>query len=56
MRWLSMYLQQVFCKHKLVTEETFCTKSDPSIGSTREGPKISILCDRCGYHKSFWKF
>lgn len=55
MRWLSNYFRQVFYKHDYQYDEEFCeVKSD--FGGQRRGIKVSLICKKCGYHKSFWKF
>jgi len=55
MRWLINYVRQCFCKHDFKSEELWHSHTS-DFGYSREGPKISLLCKKCGYHKSFWKF
>jgi hypothetical protein len=51
----AQYVRQIFCKHKFETSEERCTE-EKGWGAKRFGPKISLLCKECGYHKSFWKY
>jgi hypothetical protein len=59
MRWLSSYLQQVFCKHDFEKSEGLARQQENSSmsgdNSFKEGTKVSLLCKKCGYHRSFWK-
>ncbi|OWK34662.1 hypothetical protein [Fimbriiglobus ruber] len=50
MRWLVNYFRQCFCKHEFEREEGYCK------GNFQSGVRISLLCTKCGYHRSFWKF
>lgn len=55
MRWLVNYIRQCFCKHDFQKNEGRY-KVTGDYGSLKEGVKISLLCKKCGYHKSFWKY
>lgn len=54
MRWLMNYLRQTFCKHEFDKTEEFCNYA----GEFRDqsGPKVSLLCRKCGYHRCFWRY
>ena len=55
MRTIVQYIRSLFCKHEFVFSEKFKEVSiagEPEISGTR----ISMLCKKCGYHKSFWKY
>lgn len=54
MRWLFNYFRQVFCKHDFDFDESFY--EERSDFGSRRGKKISMICKKCGYHRSFWKF
>lgn len=54
MRWLINYLRSVFCKHEWKHEEIFAKIND-EFGKT-EGPRVSATCEKCGWHKSYWKY
>lgn len=49
------YIKQLFCKHIFEFDETDY-KSTNMLGGERTGKRVSVLCKKCTYHKSFWKF
>ncbi len=55
MRWLINYIRQCFCKHELEFEECHAEFSN-DMGAKRSGVKIAMLCTKCGYLKTKWKF
>lgn len=55
MRWLMNYLRQCFCRHDFKTEEHPNVQYD-GWSWTVTGDRVSLLCSRCGYHRSFWKW
>jgi hypothetical protein len=61
MKWLIHYIRQCFCKHDFEKSEgqgqesAWSYELDKSV-ITRSGTKVSLLCKKCGHHKSFWKF
>jgi hypothetical protein len=55
MRTIVNYLRQVFCCHTFVEDEHRVAKTS-EWGSTKEGIRVSLLCSKCGYHRSFWKY
>jgi len=55
MIWLINYFRCMFCKHEFEkSEKAFTVSFDGEV--IRDSIKISLLCKKCGYHKSFWKF
>lgn len=50
------YIRSLFCKHDFEYEERNFKKYDLFGEVVRNGIKASMLCKKCGYHKSFWKF
>lgn len=52
MRWLIQYIRSCFCKHEWAFEEEYVRA--PYSG--RSGPVVSVTCEKCAYHKSYWKF
>lgn len=54
MRNIINYIRSLFCKHEFTFEEDYYTFKNEY--KTRDGMKISQLCKKCGYHKSFWKY
>ena len=55
LKWLINYIRQCFCKHEFEKEEIFF-KHEGRHGAHIHDFKISLLCKKCGYHKSFWKY
>jgi len=55
MRTIVNYLRQVFCCHTFVEDEHRVAVTS-EWGSTKEGIRVSLLCSKCGYHRSFWKY
>ena len=53
MIWLINYFRKCFCKHEFEKEEGWCKIYD--VFEPKEGVRVSLLCLKCGYHKSFWK-
>ena len=49
MKWLSRYLQQVFCKHTFIVKEQYVEKLNSGI-------RQNFTCKKCGYSYSKWKF
>lgn len=54
MRYLALYLRQCFCRHDFEREEAFYRHRGEF--QTKDSIRISLLCEKCGYHRSFWKF
>jgi hypothetical protein len=54
MRHLSLYLQQIFCKHEFETQEAYCEIE--TLIRNRKGIRESKTCKKCGYHIAFWRF
>lgn len=50
MRTFMTYLRQIFCNHKFIAEDKYCTSPE------KNGIKTSLYCSKCGYHRKFWKF
>jgi len=53
-RWFINYLRQCFCKHEFEKHEEWAQVKG-CFGDKRTGDRVSLLCTKCGYHKSFWK-
>lgn len=54
MRKIVNYLTSLFCKHDYNISEQWSIRD---VGfQIKEGYRVSMLCKKCGYHKSFWKF
>lgn len=45
------YIRQVFCKHELQFIE-----GHVEYAGYKEGLKIYCYCNKCGFHKSWWKY
>jgi len=59
MRWLINYIRSCFCKHEFVTEEANYTKDyydDWGKKFTSKNVKVSMICNKCAYHKKFNKY
>lgn len=58
MRSIINYFRQCLCKHEFEFDEILCHSEGDSLlgGGYRNKPMISMLCKKCGYHKSYWKF
>lgn len=59
MRWLIWYIRSCFCKHAFnYDEREYKSNRYSPLGALIkcEGPMISATCDKCGYHKAYWKF
>lgn len=53
MRWIIWYIRSAFCNHTWKFDEaTFESSGDISY---KKGIRISALCTKCSYHRSFWK-
>jgi len=50
MRCLINYFRQCFCQHEFEFDEVF---AKGEFGG--QGIRISMLCKKCGYHRSKWK-
>lgn len=48
------YLRQCFCKHEFEKTDGFHTVRCGT-RVVRDGKRISLLCMKCGYHRSFWE-
>ena len=55
MRILINYLRECFCKHLWKREEEEGVEVNGTF-STQVGTRVSATCEKCGYHKSYWKF
>ena len=55
MKWLIWYIRSCFCTHEFEKSEILSTKTFH--GETVEhNVRVSLICKKCGYHKSFDKF
>lgn len=50
MRHLIWYLRSAFCKHEWEREEKFAN------GAYKDDYRVSTTCNKCGWHRSYWKF
>ena len=55
MRWLVNYFRQAFCRHEWEYAEIW-KKLHDGYRVIHEGMYVSVTCENCGYHKSYWKF
>lgn len=61
-RFLTNYFRQCFCKHKFNYEESYVKENDRFDPDEHflikggEGVKVSATCEKCGYHRSYWKY
>ena len=49
------YFRQCFCDHEFTHSECVAEKQING-RAVKQGTKVSMLCTKCGYHKSFWKY
>jgi hypothetical protein len=56
MRQLIWYIRSMFCAHDFKTHESNVTLKDQSGNVLRKGPKISMTCTKCGFHRCYWKY
>ena len=56
MRWLANYIRQIFCAHNYEKDECDNVKIVDSLHGLTKGTRVSMICTKCGYHKSFWKY
>jgi hypothetical protein len=56
MRFLVNYIRQIFCKHDFEKEENYNCIERFGREIIQSGTKVSLICKKCGYYKSFWKF
>lgn len=54
MRFIINYLRQCFCKHQWKLEEKYISVRD--LSGDKNSEKVSATCEKCCYHKSYWKF
>lgn len=60
MRWLINYIRQMFCAH-MFDERTEYPVINKHFIEGREEPlindriRMSMICKKCGYHRSFWR-
>ena len=52
---LAEYIKKICCKHDLKLEEYPYIQDYQLKGVCRQGYKVSVTCNKCGYHKSYWK-
>lgn len=50
------WLNSLFCDHIWSYEEVIFSIRDEFGDITRSGPKVSATCDKCGWHRSYWKY
>ena len=55
MRTLINYLRQAFCKHDWNVEEDVVSVTS-YFETTKNGTKVYMRCNKCGYHKNHWKY
>ncbi len=55
MRRLINYIRECFCKHEWERDEEYC-EHEKNHGGYMKGTKVSATCNKCGYHKSYWKY
>lgn len=53
MRRFANYIRQAFCKHEWVFSEFFFEWETEF--RTRNGDKVYMRCNKCGYHQIHWK-
>ena len=60
MRFLINYIRQCFCRHDFERSEYEYSDVERDINgltkSKRDGIKVSLICKKCSYYSSFWKF
>jgi hypothetical protein len=56
MTWLIWRIRSWFCKHEFVLDEIRACYKDSYGNVVREGIKVSALCKKCSFNRSFWKF
>lgn len=54
MRYIVNYIRQIFCNHNFEKSEANCEITGTF--DKRVGIKVCLICKKCGYHKSFWKY
>jgi hypothetical protein len=56
MKWLIWTIRSAFCKHDWDFDEQpkKLHDGDPK-NVIRNGIHVSMLCKKCGWHRSFWK-
>lgn len=55
MRWLVNYIRQCFCQHEWKLEELPASVFEDRI-LVKRSVKVSATCQKCGYHRSYWKW
>jgi RNase P subunit RPR2 len=56
MRYIIWYLRSVFCSHSWRHEELRFKIRNEYNEIVVDGPKVSATCDKCGWHRTYWKF
>lgn len=54
MKEIVNYFRELFCRHDYIIDEKPCKETNKYGVAT--GIKVSMICKKCGYHKSFWKY
>ncbi len=57
MMWFVDYIRRCFCGHEFKFEEIhYELFSENHVRLIKSGPRIARTCNKCGWHKSYWKF
>lgn len=56
MRTIINYIRQVFCAHDFKFEEGWMQSRGEFGKIVKSCKKISRTCQKCGWHKSYWKY
>lgn len=55
MREFINWIRSLFCKHDFEYEEEY-SKQEYGFGQYTKGTRVSRICKKCGWHKSYWKY
>ena len=58
------YIKMLFCNHKFIFSEAKCEEYvwdyvdefESVKRLTRNGTRVSQTCEKCGFHRSYWKY
>ena len=56
MIYLAWIFRSMFCKHTFEYEEIDSVVRDYSGNEVKSGVKVSATCEKCGWHRKYWKF
>jgi hypothetical protein len=54
LRSIIHYVRSCFCKHEFEKSEQVI--GEKTFRQSRVGTKVCLICRRCGFRKTFWKF